>query len=90
MEWDITEHPSAESETAEVPRWQTRLRLDLPKLGEVAAMLALDSSVVKIALVAAAAETEELFRSARQPLAAAMARAGLSVLAVEVRHDDGR
>jgi len=87
LEWDIAEHPPAEHETGEVSHWQTRLRLTLPKLGEVAATLALDSRGVRITLAATVTSTAVLLESSEQPLAAAMAAAGLSVLAVEVRHD---
>lgn len=90
LEWDIGEHAPAESETAEPGRWQTRLRLTLPKLGEVAATLGLDSRGVHVALGAAAAETAELLQGSRQLLAASMEAAGLSLLAVEVRHDAGK
>jgi hypothetical protein len=90
MEWDIAEHSPAESEIAEPMRWKTRLRVTLPRLGEVAATLAFDSGGVHVALGAAAAETAELLQSSQLPLTAAMAAAGLSVVAMEVRHDAGR
>ena len=90
MEWDIAEHPPAENETAEPSPWQTRLRLTLPKLGEVTATLGLDSRGVHIALDAAAAETAKLLQGSQQPLAAAMAAAGLSVFAMEAQHDAGK
>ncbi len=93
LEWDIAEHAPAESETSETAppmRWRTRLRLTLPKLGEVAASLELDSRGVRLALGAAAAGTAELLRGGQPLLAAAMAAAGLSMLAVEVRHDAGK
>ncbi len=87
LEWDIAEHAPAERETAQPMRWRTRLRLTLPKLGEVAASLELDSRGVRLALGAAAAGTAELLRGNQQLLAASMEAAGLSMLAVEVRHD---
>lgn len=90
LEWDIAERPPATSESDEPSRWQTRLRLTLPRLGEVAAILGLDSGGVHIALGAAAAETAGLLQGSQQPLAAAMAAAGLNVFAVEVRHDAGK
>ncbi len=90
LEWDIAERPPAEHETDEPSRWQSRLHLTLPKLGEVAATLALDSRGVRIALGATATATAALLESNQRPLAAAMAAAGLSVLAVEVRHDAGK
>lgn len=90
LEWDIAEHPPAEHETDEPSRWQTRLRLTLPKLGEVAATLALDARGVRITLGATATGTAALLERSQQPLAAAMAAAGLSVLAVDVQHDAGQ
>ncbi len=90
MEWDIAEHPPAASEIDAALRWQTRLRLTLPKLGEVAATLALNASGVHIALGAAEAATAALLQGSHQPLTAAMAAAGLRTLAVEVRHAAGK
>jgi len=90
LEWDIAEHAPAQSETAQPMRWRTRLRLTLPKLGEVAASLELDSCGVRLALGAAATGTAELLRGGQPLLAASMAAAGLSMLAVEVRHDAGK
>ncbi len=87
MEWDITEHPSAENEPAELPRWQTRLRLTLPRLGEIVATIGFDTRGVQVALSAADAETLSLMQGDRQPLAAAMESAGLSVFGVEVQRD---
>ena len=89
MEWDITEHPSAENETAQLPRWQTRLRLTLPRLGEIVATIGLDARGVQVALGATDAETLALMQGDRQPLAEAMEAAGLSVLGVEVQRDAG-
>ena len=90
MDWEIADHHPAEREAAEPARWQTRLRLTLPNLGEVAASLALDSSGVHISLGAATTATTELMRDSLLPLAAAMKVAGLSVLAAEVHHDAGK
>ena len=89
MEWDITEHPPTENETAELPRWQTRLRLTLPRLGEINAIIGFDTRGVQVALSAADTETLALMQGDRQPLAAAMEAAGLSVLGVEVQRDAG-
>ena len=89
MEWDITEHPSSEDEASELPRWQTRLRLTLPRLGEIVAIIGFDTRGVQVALSATDAETLTLMQGDRQPLTAAMEAAGLSVLGVEVQHDAG-
>jgi len=90
MEWDIAEHRPAASEIDAPSRWQTRLRVTLPTLGDVTAILGVDSRGVQIALGAAAAETAALLQDRQQPLAAAMAVAGLGAVAVEVRHDAGK
>lgn len=90
MEWDIAEHRSAASEIDAPSRWQTRLHVTLPKLGEVTAILGIDSHGVHIVLGAAAAETAALLQGSQQPLAAAMAVAGLSAVAVEVRNEPGK
>ena len=72
-----------------MPRWQTRLRLTLPKLGEIVAIIGFDTRGVQVALSAADTETLALMQGDRQPLAAAMEAAGLSVLGVEVQRDAG-
>lgn len=86
--WDITQQPSPGNETTESPRWQTRLRLTLPKLGEIIATIGFDTRGVQIALNARDAETLVLMQNDRQPLAAAMETAGLNVLGVEVQRDN--
>ena len=90
LEWDIAEHPPRADAADEPARWLTRLRLTLPKLGEVTAAVGIDFRGVRFALNAAAAETAELLESNQRPLATALAVAGLSVVAMEVRHDAGR
>lgn len=90
LEWDVAEHLPADGATAEPVRWQTRVRLTLPRLGEVVATLALDVRGAHVALDAAVAETADLLLVSREHFAAAMATAGLSVLGVEVHHDAGK
>lgn len=90
LEWDIAEHQAAASEVDAPSRWQTRLCLTLPRLGEITAILCIDSGAVHVALGAAAAETAALLQGSQQPLAAALAVAGLGAVAVEVRHDAGK
>jgi hypothetical protein len=75
----------------EVPHWQTSLRLQLPKLGDVQASLVFAPQglrILRIDLKAADADTAEAMRGAQDKLHRSMEAAGLNVLALSVeRHE---
>ena len=83
MEWDITKDPSSSGEEEETTSWQTRLRLNLPKLGEVVVTIGLDKGGVKLALNAADSKTLSLMHDARRPLPETMTAAGLTVIGMD-------
>ena len=91
MQWDITKDPSPSGEEGETTSWQTRLRLNLPKLGEVVATIGLNKGDVKMTLNATDAKTLSLMQNDQHPLTESMAAAGLNVIGVKfgVNHDKG-
>ena len=84
MEWSITEQPHNGNESPDPPRWQSRLRINLPRLGEVIANLDLDHSGVKLSIRAQDEATLSLMRKDRQPLSEAMTSAGIKVLGIDL------
>ena len=91
MEWDITKDPSSSGEEEETTSWQTRLRLNLPKLGEVVVTIGLDKGGVKLALNAADSKTLSLMHDGQRPLTESMTAAGLNVIGMDFGaiHDKG-
>ena len=91
MEWNIAKDPSPSAEEGETTSWQTKLRLNLPKLGEVVATIGLNKGDVKIALNAMDSKTLSKMRDDRQPLTESMTAAGLNVTGMDFGaiHDQG-
>ncbi len=82
MDWEIheeTPRQSARGYEEAGGQWATQIRLDLPNLGEVAAMLRFNSNGLSITLDAAGEQTRALFGSASSQLTAAMAERGITV-----------
>jgi flagellar hook-length control protein FliK len=82
MDWEIHEESPRQSTASyenSGKQWATQIRLDLPNLGEVAAMLRFDSNGLSITLDAAGNQTRALFGSASSQLTAALAERGISV-----------
>jgi len=90
MEWRVEERGAREGGAGEVemPHWQTSLRLQLPKLGDVQATLAFTPQGLRIDLKASDSETAETMRGAQGKLRNSMEASGLNVLAMSVeRHE---
>ncbi|MDP2879186.1 MAG: flagellar hook-length control protein FliK [Sulfuricella sp.] len=90
MEWRVEERNAREGGVGEVemPHWQTSLRLQLPRLGDVQATLAFTPQGLRIDLKAADAGTAEAMRGAQDKLRSSMEASGLKVLAMSVdRHE---
>lgn len=83
MEWDITKDPSSTGEEEETTSWQTRLSLNLPKLGEVVVTIGLDKGGVKLALNATDSKTLSLMHDGQRPLTESMTAAGLNVIGMD-------
>ena len=91
MEWGIMKDPTPSGEEGETTSWQTRLRINLPKLGEIVATIGLDKGGVKVALNANDSKTLSLMQDGQQPLTESMTAAGLNVLGMDFGkvHDNG-
>jgi hypothetical protein len=82
MDWEIhdeTPRQSTASYEDSGKQWATQIRLDLPNLGEVAAMLRFNSNGLSITLDAAGDQTRALFGSTSSQLSAALAERGINV-----------
>lgn len=92
MEWEITNHSQEhrEGETADIPlHWQSRIRLQLPNLGEITTLLLIDPHGIRIKLDTRTDSSKQRLRQAQSELATAMHTAGLTVQAMEVwQHDE--
>ena len=90
MEWRVEERGAREGGQGDVemPHWQTSLRLQLPRLGDVQATLAFVPQGLRIDLKAADAGTAEAMRNAQDKLRRSMEASGLNVLTMSVeRHE---
>lgn len=91
MQWEIGENPdgtrSAESDA--IARWQTRLKLALPKLGGINAVLNLNpAGEVNITITADSASSEIRLREGRTLLSQQMESAGLKLTQILVEHGE--
>lgn len=86
MEWRVEERGAREGGVGEVemPHWQTSLRLQLPRLGDVQATLAFIPQGLRIELKTADISTAEAMRGAQDKLRSSMEASGLNVLAMSV------
>ncbi len=88
MDWTIEDGAPDPDTPGDPHRWHSRLRLTLPRLGQVTAMFTLEPRGVRIALSAADAPAVETLRTGQPLLVRAMHGSGLGVSGIEVRHDD--
>jgi len=88
MDWDIEGEPPDPDTPGDPHRWHSRLRLTLPRLGQVTAMFTLEPRGVHIAISAVNAPVVETLRTGQPFLVRAMHGSGLGVSGIEVRHDD--
>lgn len=90
MDWIVEERESREGESAvvEIPQWQTKLRLQLPRLGTVAASLAFTRDGLRISVAAAEPQTAENLKLAQARLVNSLDAAGLKLLGVTVERNE--
>lgn len=91
LEWDIAEQPPDYLEKAsaeESPRWQTRIRLQLPNLGEITAGLIISAQGLRIQVRARTDEIVNHLKDDHSALISALHIAGLTVQAMEIQQDD--
>ena len=91
MRWEIDEdaqHASDQAGNGDAPqRFQTRLHLELPRLGGLDATLTFDAAGMRVRLDAASAASAELLQDNRASLRAALADAGIPAADIAVsRH----
>jgi hypothetical protein len=91
MWWEISENPEnarqADGEAA--ARWQTRLKLTLPALGDIDATLRLHpGGKVEIALTTESTTSEALLRSSAESLHKHLEAAGLDLNQLQIRHGE--
>ncbi|MBI4996312.1 MAG: flagellar hook-length control protein FliK [Rhodocyclales bacterium] len=91
MDWaiqrdDVEERDAAATEGVEAPRWSTSLRLTMPRLGTVDAVIQLTGGRLQIRLAADADAVTDL-RQQSANLTAALTSAGLAVQSLEIRHE---
>ncbi len=79
MRWEIEEDAGQRGSDGEetAGRWQTSLRLTLPRLGEVDARIGLQGPQIVLALAAGNTETQALLRDATEALRGQLDAAGL-------------
>ncbi|MBZ0093022.1 MAG: flagellar hook-length control protein FliK [Sulfuricellaceae bacterium] len=84
MRWEIEERPARDHEGREIPAWQTTLRLQLPQLGDVNAVMSLSPSGIQIHLNVDTEATGSRLKSARPALLRSFEAAGLRLSGVTV------
>lgn len=86
LQWEIDEpqreHATAPEASSQV--WRTRLRLSLPRVGEVTTDLTLTSSGAAIAIAASGEDVASEMRQGESALAQALQAAGVPLLGIEV------
>lgn len=89
MEWVVEERDarSREGASEEIPQWQTKLRLHLPKLGTVSAALAFTREGLRINLAATEPNTAASLKHAQGKLLNSLDAAGLHLLGVTVERN---
>jgi hypothetical protein len=89
MQWEIEEdRPGAGREPDAQQSWNTKLRLELPQLGELKALLTLGGDGVHIKLEAANSASAALLREHRASLQAALATAGVPPSGIVIAHHE--
>ena len=91
MRWEIGENidDSRSSNSDDIQRWQTRLKLSLPQLGDIDVTLNLKAGgEVRIAVTAGSESSEARLRNEAQQLRKQFEAAGLNLTEVSVQHDE--
>jgi hypothetical protein len=89
MEWRIEEDRKQPGSAPDAPAvWKTSLRLMLPRLGAVTALLSIQGDDVRIAFREVSDDTRLAIAGEQQALRAAFDRAGLQLLDLKVERDE--
>jgi flagellar hook-length control protein FliK len=86
MRWEIEEDGARreQEDNTTAAKWQTRLRLTLPHLGEVDAQIRLQGTQISLALTAGNTKTQALLRTSTEALRSQFGDAGLALASVGV------
>jgi hypothetical protein len=86
MQWEIETDNERQQSSGDddSQKWQTRLRLTLPRLGEVEARLHVQGQQLTLAMRATSAETRELLRGGTATLRSQLEQAGLDLASLGV------
>lgn len=91
MQWEIHEQAAQVPAADEQRQWATRLHLNLPRLGEVTAMLRFNGAGLSLTLDAVATDTRTALGNAGAQLAATLSERGIRVVNMLVaQHDAAR
>jgi hypothetical protein len=85
MDWEVSEQTQHGLSTPEEPHWETSLRMDLPRLGGMSAVLGITPRGVSITLLAQTAETAATMTEHSAALRLALYSAGVTPLDIIVR-----
>lgn len=90
MDWSVEERDGRGTggDGEEYTKWQTKLRLQLPRLGNVSAALAFTSKGLRINLAAAYSPTIETMKESQDRLRNSLDAAGLSLLGITVERNE--
>ncbi len=90
-EWTVSEREAGGGDDAELlgQKWQSRIKLSLPRLGDVAAELDLGAHGLRVRLRSASAETLAEINAARPELIARMRSAELNLSSITSGLNDG-
>ncbi|MDR1276761.1 MAG: flagellar hook-length control protein FliK [Candidatus Accumulibacter sp.] len=88
MRWEIDDdeerHAAAGAEDDGAARWSTRLRMNLPELGEIDIGILVRGSNVSLSMHAAKPGTRDKMRAARGALQSQMGEAGLAIASIDI------
>lgn len=87
MEWEVEER-EAHPDQGEERGWRTTLRLDLPNLGRVAAVINLEGKDLNLSLSVGSTDSAFLLGERTGDLRERLAAAGIEVQGVVVRHEE--
>lgn len=94
MRWEIDEDAArqAQGDDDTAPKWSTRLRLTLPHLGEIDALVRLEGDAITLSMSADSAETRTLMRVSSLALRSQLDEAGLKLasIGVSATSEDGQ
>jgi hypothetical protein len=88
LQWEVAERDARDNQDEADGAWQTSLRLDLPKLGEVRAALRVSGARVRLQLQAAAPLTALLMQQQAPRLHEALSKGGVNLVNLVINHGE--